>query len=178
MPHRSEGSCRSSTLHSATIPKIWNMKNPQGENRCWDFRTWLSSLESAWHFGGRPGNYEGRRRPNMNTGHQEIMPACCVNVPTAQFHVGALSSLSSRFQDVAQHLTLPHLGTSLNTLHCHISVHRSTPYTATSRYIVQHLTLPHLGTSGKNSFSTVIEMLVTDVMTKLTLSVLRKTCSL
>jgi len=42
----------------------------------------------------------------------------------------------------------------------------------------QQLTLPQLGISGKNSFSTVIEMLVTDVMTKLTLSVLRTTCSL
>jgi len=81
--------------------------------------------------------------PNMNMGRQEVMPVCFVNVPTSQFHVGVLPSLSSRYHDVAP-----------------------APYTT------------QLGISGKNSFSTVIEMLVTDVMTKLTPSVLRTTCSL
>jgi len=35
----------------------------------------------------------------MNMGHN--MPVCFVNVPTAQFHVGVLPSLSLRYHDVA-----------------------------------------------------------------------------
>ena len=37
----------------------------------------------------------------MNMGHEEIMPVCFVNVPSAPFHVGVLPSLSSRYYDVA-----------------------------------------------------------------------------